>query len=112
MTKVQKVWLGVFLAMFIVPEVVFGGLISTFFGNQSPLPIVHPSIFIDKVLFLGYLMFLSEIFGIAGLLVISRRIQYKNLLLKYLFISTLVLILLIQILIAYAYYRFTNTSFP
>ncbi len=35
MTKVQKIWLGVFLAMFLVPEILFGLLFGVITFNKN-----------------------------------------------------------------------------
>ncbi len=109
MTKKQKIWLGVFLAMFIVPEVLWGGLLATFFNFKS---VYNAATFFVTVPFFGHLMFLAEIAGVSGLIFLNFNYQYKSIFYKYLFRIILLLILLGQLFIAYAYYSFIFVSFP
>jgi hypothetical protein len=109
MTKMQKIWLGIFLAMFVVPEIFLGGLLSTFFNLKT---VFNPSILFDSFPFFGNLMFFIEIFGIVGLLFLNTKYAHKNKVIKYIIGTVLLLILGSLLLIAYAYYSFSRVSFP
>src|SRR5205085_10696939 len=80
MTKMQKVWFGIFLGMFIVPEILWGGLLSTFFGFK---PVFDLSDISDGKPVLGTLLVLPEVIGILALLFLNKRFKYKNNTIKY-----------------------------
>ncbi|MFA6551914.1 MAG: hypothetical protein WCT19_00240 [Candidatus Paceibacterota bacterium] len=110
MTKTQKIWLMILGAMFILPEVLWGGLITTFFKFKI-IPLFDTGSFFVNYPLLGHIMFLLEIAGVFGLLFINQKSQY-NKSLKY-FLSVILFLILISIIwIAYVYYSFYRVSFP
>ena len=109
MTKVQKIWFSVFLAMFLVPEILFGGLLGTFL-NLRFLPLIRTSSFFSFYPSLGHINLWSEIIGVIGLIFIINKYPYRNNLIKYFFYGILLLVLFSLLTIIYFYYTF-NPSF-
>ena len=114
MTKSQKIWLGVFLAMFIVPEVIFSFLISSlaslFSFGFSPLykAFINPQFFIDHPGYL-YIFLLIEWFGVLGLLILNAKHNFG----KYRTLGTVALsiLLVLLIIIFYIGYAISNINF-
>lgn len=91
MTKKQKIWMWIFIAMFIVPEILCSFLLSflEFLSikiNPLYLFVINRQFFID---FPAYLMVLNiiEWLGVLGLLIVS--VKYKRILLIILWIIIL-----------------------
>jgi hypothetical protein len=110
MTKKQKIWLGIFMAMAIVPEIFFGGLISTFFKLRF-VPLFNTSNFFASLPILGYLNLWSENLGVIGLIFLNKKFNFQNRFLKFLIIGILLIILACLLTITYYYYTF-NPSLP
>ena len=115
MAKKQKVWLGVFLAMFIVPEVLFSFLISSIaslFGYIFPSLytfFINPQFFVDHAIYLFGFLFM-ELLGVLGLLVLNFKFNEG----KYRKIITAILglIFISLSIIFYLGYIIANISFP
>ncbi len=110
MTKKQKIWLGIFMAMAIVPEVFFGGLISTFFKLKF-VPLLNTSNFFVSLPILGHLNLWLENIGVMGLILLNRKLYFQSKFLRFLIIGILIIILACLLTITYYYYAF-NPSLP
>jgi len=111
MTKVQKIWLGLSAAMFVIPEVMWGNLIQIF--KISFLPIYKDvQLFTDKPL-LAFLIIILEISGTLGCIYLLNRKKYtNNIYLKYIINIILVIILLALILSLFLSFVMSQISFP
>ena len=104
MTKKQKVWLGVFLAMFIVPEVLLspvGNLIYSLMQNSNNVKIFRPNILTvsDNTNLLLYIL-LVQLIGVSCSLIFVIKAKV-NIWLKLLCIIVLSTFLLITLFIFY-----------
>ncbi|MDE2030817.1 MAG: hypothetical protein KGI58_00955 [Patescibacteria group bacterium] len=103
MTQKQKIWLWISLAMFIVPEVLFSFLLSSFlffFGVSGPYLIgflINPQFFVDNK-DINLLLILIELFGILGLLIFNIRFNKNN--------SKSILSLILSILLLFTIFIF------
>lgn len=81
MIKIQKIWLGIFVAMFAVPEILFGFLtsaIASLFGKSTPALyqlFISQQFFIDHIVY-SFVILGVEWLGILGLLIWNSK--YKN----------------------------------
>jgi len=81
MTKTQKIWMGIFLAMFLVPEVLFLNIIyfsAYFLGGSIVMPIslmLGANYTVSSFFFL--LALAVEIVGTIGLSVLSIKANKK-----------------------------------
>ena len=119
MTKIQKIWMWIFIAMFAIPEILFYFTplsILSFINNFSETNIkpiaysfVNPQFFTDNPIYL--LLFLAiEWLGVLGLLIMS--IKSKK---KILSILLGIIILWLSFLIPISFiliYVFSTMSFP
>jgi hypothetical protein len=86
MTKIQKTWMWVFIAMFALPEILFFNtplalisLSSNFSASDINPPIyflINPQFFIDYPVF-SLLVMIIEWLGVLGLFVISIKFSKK-----------------------------------
>ena len=109
MTKTQKIWLWVSLAMFVVPEVLWGGLASTFLQFK---PIFDLSLAFDKFPVGANIFLLPEIIAIVSLISLNQQYQHKSNLIKYLLATLLITSLVIFVALGYILYMFHYASFP
>lgn len=109
MTKMQKVWLWIFLAMFIVPEVLWGGLASTFLNLN---PILNLSGLFENHPIAANAIILPEMVGILGLMILNQKYPYRNQFFKYFVTAALLLALLGLCLLIYIAYSFSKMSLP
>lgn len=110
MTKNQKIWFWVGVALFVVPEILWGpvlGVLNLLFKiNISP---IFPDVqLINDHFILVILILVSEVVGVSILLRITIQGQGMNSLLKYV-ILTLLAALLISIIIVF-YLSFSLNS--
>jgi hypothetical protein len=109
MTKIQKVWLWISLAMFVVPEVLWGGLASTFLNFK---PILDFSGLFEKYPLAANILVLPHVVGLIGLLVLNHQCQ-KNKFIKYIIGMFLFMMLVVFLYLIYVSYEFTYyASFP
>lgn len=108
MTKKQKIWLGIFVAMFVVPEVLWGGLASTFLNYK---PIFDFSQFFRSNQFVIGILVLPQIIALVGLLVLNYKCQ-KNKTISYIIGVILFLTLIVFLALVYTSYSFSYASFP
>ena len=66
MNKVQKIWMWIFIAMFAVPEILWGGLIKIF--KISFLPIYKDIQYFSDNPGVALLLIVIEIIGISGVI--------------------------------------------
>lgn len=81
LTKTQKIWLWVFLAMFMIPEMLFSFVISVIelFGlDFNPLYtlFINQQFFIDSPIYL-FIFNIIELIGVLGMLIISIKLNRK-----------------------------------
>ena len=115
MTKIQKVWLGIFLAMFIVPEVLFSFLVSTIFSLLGRKFYFIYQLFIKEQFFTDnpaylFISICIEIIGLLGLLMFN--IKYNKSKAKQIYSILLVFVLICLCVIFYIGYSISNISFP
>lgn len=111
MTKVQKIWMWIFGAMFLIPEILWGNLIKIF--GISFLPIYrNVQLFIDEPSVV-FLIIIIEIIGIVGIIyLLNKKNIIINLALKYIFDTALIIILLALALSLFLSYLTSRISFP
>jgi len=110
MTKKQKILLAVFLAMFIVPEALFGAITK---GIGLPfLPMYEDSqYFTDYPSSAMFVIFL-EIIGIIGTLYVLNKKAGLSKKYKYVFNIILWIVLVLLIVALFLIYVYSNISFP
>ncbi len=103
MTKTQKIWLWISLAMFFIPEIFFSPIISFFaslYGvtNFSFLyeHFINPQFFIDNPIYL-FIILSIECLGMLGLLIYNIKFNQHRYKIVLTIITTLILILLLFI---------------
>jgi len=113
MTKIQKIWLGISAAMFLVPEVFFSFSflsIANLFGKDfSPLY----TFFIDQQFFVDYpaylfLALVIEWLGVLALLVLSIKCNNK----KFIIVLLSILLLWLSFVLYVGYVISISMSFP
>ncbi len=107
MTKVQKIWLSVFLAMFLVPEILWGpllGLLSNFGGNIL-FPVFKNSQYVENNAAVMNLILISELVGMIGIGVINFKYFKSNSVVKF---ASGTLIILITVYLIFATYLFNS----
>ena len=111
MTKREKIWLLIFLGMFLIPEILFSFIFSSvLFLFRINLPyvmgrLVGEQFFIDNKSYL-FLALLIEILGILGLLIFN--IKLNNTKSKVIFSVLLFILLTFVILVFYTAYYMRN----
>ncbi len=76
MTKIQKIWLGVSVLLFVVPEILFSFIVLSVvnFSKEIMSPLVYIFVngqfFVDHSVYLFLAMFI-ELFGILSLLILN-----------------------------------------
>ncbi|OGI78973.1 hypothetical protein A3F19_03050 [Candidatus Nomurabacteria bacterium RIFCSPHIGHO2_12_FULL_37_29] len=114
MMKIQKIWLGVFVVMFVVPEILWGALISSIasiFKINFHSLLTNSQVFSDHPIF-AYLIICTEIIGIAGLLHRNLKNNYENKILKNILSTILVMLIIMLLGLLYLNYAMSNISFP
>ena len=116
MTKIQKVWLWVFSAMFIIPEILFSFIVSFFaslygVGNFPFLYeyFINPQFFIDNPTYL-FIILIIECLGMLGLLV--WNVKFNNYRYKIILTAITTLTLILLLFIFFVGYLVSNMSFP
>lgn len=105
MTKTQKVWLGVFLAMFIVPEVLWSpveNIAYDFLQNSNNVKIFRPNFLTSPDNITILLLFLA--FQLVGL--ISSLILISKSQLNFWFKSLCIIVLILLLIITGAVFYF------
>ena len=115
MSKLQKIWLWVFVFMFFVPEVLFSFTVSffTLFMGVENFPFlaqsfINPQFFVDNPVYL-FIALSIECLGVLGLLIFNIKFNHHKLKIVWTVISILVLALLIFIF--YIGYAVSNIGF-
>lgn len=111
MTKTQKVWLGVFLGMFIVPEIIVGPLTGIITQNSliNFLPIIKDSQVVNDNPIIMNLILASEIFGLGALCIFNFKILKNRKSFLFIFLELIFILILIFLLGAtYLYNSFDN----
>lgn len=104
----QKVWLGIFLAMFIVPEILWGNLL----GLVHIKPVYNNTQFFeDKPIYL-FVIFIIEIIGVGGLIYLLKKFTPINKWANMIIAIILWLLLLVLVVALYEAYVITHISFP
>ena len=115
MTKKQKVWVGIFLAMFIVPEVLWG---TIFNAGTSILRLSLHSDYYNLQIFddrpgLAYLIIIFEIVAISGLLYLNfKRQEWKHKIQKAFFTIILILLDISLLFLFFLNFAMSGISFP
>jgi len=114
MTKQQQIWLAVFLAMFLVPEVLWGPIfnaITSLFGWPLHSIYFNLTTFNDYP-YLAFLVILVEIISIAGLWYLNLKVNHQNNL-RGLFISILLAIIdIVLVFLLFLNFAMSGISFP
>jgi hypothetical protein len=109
MTKKQKIWLWVFIGMFILLELLYGAIIKIF--NLSILPIYKdPQLFYDNPS-VALLILLIELIVTIGLIYLINKIKFSKL---YKIITNIFLVIISLFLFAGLIlgYTLSHISFP
>ena len=115
MQKSQKIWLWVFVAMFIIPEIFFSFIISffAFFAGVESFPFlaqsfIDPQFFVDNPTYLFFALSV-ECLGMLGLLIWNIKFNYNRY--KIIIITITALVLALLLFIFYVGYAVSNISF-
>ena len=108
MTKIQKIWLGVFLAMFVAQEVLFSFLLSSvaqLFGRTFPSILYSPNqqFFTDHPIYLFFALAV-EFWGVFLLLIFNfqhKKNKFVSALLFLIIFLWLVIVFYIGYIIAF-----------
>ncbi len=104
MPRIQKVWLGIFTVMFVVPEMLWSPVITlvySFLQNSSNVKVFRPNFITNSDntnLLLFFLAF--QLTGLIGALVLILKVKF-NLWFKSILILILLLMLIITGLVFY-----------
>jgi len=115
MTKKQKVWLGIFLSMFVVPEVLWGTILN---AGTSILGLSVHSVYYNLQIFddypsLAYLIILIEIFAVSGLLYLNfNRQEWQHKIQKVFFTIILILLDIVLLFLFFLNFAMSGISFP
>jgi hypothetical protein len=111
MTKKQKIWFAVFLAMFIIPEILWSPLRSIFliyFPDKLP-DIFNLSLFNEINDNVAALMItLAQLIGLSGLMCLIYKLKINNLIKIILFILFILFICLSANLVYMGFYYLNN----
>ena len=107
MSKIQKICLWIFSAIFIIPEILWGSTIKIFRLNFLPI-YRNVEIFNDNSL-VAYLVIILEIIGVFGIIYFLNK-NYKNRL-KYFFIIIFILVLALLIFSLFLTYAVSHFNF-
>lgn len=120
MKKIQKIWLGIFLAMFIVPEVLWSPVLNYIYvwnQNGSNLVYLRPNMFTNNVNLWSYILlfqFISLI--LIGIDIIFLRKHFKNeflfWILLFILIASAVVVFGMHILVNFSQHVKINSSIP
>ena len=99
LTKNQKTWMWIFIAMFAIPEITFSFIISLIPIGMSPLytVLINKQFFLDNPIYLLVSQFI-ELIGVLGLLYLSIKSKRK--------ILSVLLSIVVLLLIFIAYVGF------
>jgi hypothetical protein len=116
MTKKQKIWLGVFLAMFIIPEVLWSPVGNVLYQLVQSGGVIYP--FRDNFLMDNDNLFIYrfintiQLIGLgASLYYICRIIKTELKLVKTVIIFFVIILILINIITLYLSFAFSNIGF-
>lgn len=113
MTKKQKIWLAVFLAMFLVPEILWGA-VRSYFSILIPiklLSVFNLSLINDGIddNSIAFLITLIQFIGISAILYTVYKTRFKLRLLKIVIMLFLVLLVFLSINLLYmGFYYLSN----
>ncbi len=106
----QKIWLWIFGAMFVVPEVLWGDLLKVL--KISFLPIYQDVQTFTENPSIAFLVIIIEVIGISGVIYLINKAGFKNrYYLKYVFNIFLVIILLLLLLGLFFSYSISQINF-
>jgi hypothetical protein len=109
LSKMQKIWLGIFGAMFLIPEILFSIIFSSIVNYSGKDFLTLSSLFVDSRFFINnsglfFLNLVVELVGIMGLLIINIKNK------KILFSIILLVIFLWLIFISFLGYISSSIS--
>lgn len=110
MTNKQKIWFAIFLAMFIIPEVLWSAYSSfycaiLFSGSGNSFQLFH-LVTNPKSLIIQKLISFIQFFGLLSSLIVLTKSQAKNKTVKSLAISFLAVLLILAIYFLYFIFNF------
>jgi hypothetical protein len=109
-TKKEKIWMWIFIAMFVVPEILWGNLVKII--NISFLPIFKNSQFFTDNPVVAFAVIMVEIIGIsATFYLLNKKYLKEKLVLKYIVDTILIVIFLALLVSLYLSYVATQISF-
>ncbi|OGZ79174.1 MAG: hypothetical protein A2358_04245 [Candidatus Staskawiczbacteria bacterium RIFOXYB1_FULL_37_44] len=107
MTKTQKIWMWIFIAMFAVPEILWGDIVKIL--KISFIPIYKSVQYFTDKPGIAFLVIIVEIIGISGIFyLLNKKVKKINVVLKYILDAILVIIffaLVISLYLSYAVSR-------
>jgi len=103
LSKIMKIWMGIFIAMFAIPEILFSIIPSSIINYSGKLFLTLSSLFFDSKFFINnpfyfFIIIIVEFIGVLGLLIISVKNK------KIIFIILLTIILLWLLLVFFLGY--------
>ncbi len=103
----KKIWMWIFMAMFIIPEILFSTILSSIINYSGKDFLTLSSLFFNSRFFINnyfyfFVVIITELVGIFGLLIISIRNK------KIIFITLLAIILLWLLFVFFLGYVSSN----
>jgi hypothetical protein len=114
MTKKQKIWLGVFLAMFLVSEILWGALLNavTSLVGIHTRSIYNNLVFFSDYPWIAFLIIALEIFAVFGIIyIVYKFFVLKNLFLRFFILFFLSFVEIGLLFLLYFNYSISNISF-
>jgi hypothetical protein len=110
MTKTQKIWMWIFIAMFAIPEILWGNLVKIF--KISFLPIYKNAQYFSDNPTMALFIIIIEIIGVLGVLyLLNKKNPQVNIVSKYVFDVVLAIIFLALIASLYLSFAMSQISF-
>jgi len=111
MTKIQKIWMWIFSAMFLIPEILWGNLIKVF--KISFLPVYKNIQFFINNPPVAFLVIIVEIAGITGIIyLLNKKNIISNSTFKNIYNIVLIFVLLALLASLFLSLVVSRISFP
>jgi len=109
MSNTQKIWLWIFIAMFVLPEILWGNLIRIL--KISFLPIYRDVQYFNDTPIVAFLIIIIETIGISGIFYLFNKKDIRiNISLKFFLNVLLAIIFLALIVSLYLSYAMSQIS--
>ena len=110
MSKTQKIWLGICIAMFIVPEILWGPVLSVLNLINIQVPVIFQSSeTLQNNFSLIILILLCQFIGLVGFFILIKRHPGISRLKKSFALSVTIILLICLVIVTYLSYALDQT---